>query len=152
MSSKMDELERRGYKGYDENGGQMVSSIPVRLPVGFVHKDNFAERVRSIVRSERLKAEAEAMGAETFEEADDFEIADDPVDPSTPYEADFDAPTPAEIKRQERERAKREDIEDNYRRARESRGLDERTKGKGKGAPVDRKVRSRDGDLADQDE
>lgn len=121
MSSKMDELERRGYAPYNEKGEQMVDPTPVRLPVGFKNVDSFANRVREIVRGERLRAEAEAMGAETFEEADDFDVPDDPLDPSTPYEADFDVPTPGEIRRQEKERAAREDMEDRYKAARRSR-------------------------------
>lgn len=130
MSSKMDELERRGYKGWTPEG-QKVSSTPVRLPVGFQHRDNFAERVRQIVRSERLKAEAEAMGAETFEEADDFDVPDDPIDPQTPYEADFDVPTPAELKREQQQRYADEDREDRYTAAREERRANVRGVGKG---------------------
>lgn len=149
MVSKIEELERRGYKGYDENGGQMVSSSPVRLPVGFKHVDNFANRVREIVRGERLKAEAEAMGAESFEEADDFDIADDPLEPQTPYEADFDVPSPAEIRKQEKARAKAEDIEDNYRRARDNRGVDAGKGRSGKREAMAREARSRDGDVED---
>lgn len=131
MASKIDELERRGYKGYNEQGEQMVDPTPVRLPVGFKHVDNFAERVRQIVRGERLKAEAEAMGAESFEEADDFDVPDDPIDPSTPYEADFDAPSPAELKREQERRFAEEDREDQYIAAREERRANIRGVGKG---------------------
>lgn len=40
---------------------------------------------------------AEAEGMETFEESDDFDVGDD-LDPSTPYEADFDPPS-AEVQK-----------------------------------------------------
>jgi hypothetical protein len=41
-----------------------------------------------MIRQEVSRA-AEELGDETFEEADDFDIEDDPVDPRTPYEAVF---------------------------------------------------------------
>lgn len=47
------------------------------------------ERIRGIIRGERLKQEMEAAGRETFEEADDFDVGDD-YDPSSPYEEVFD--------------------------------------------------------------
>lgn len=43
-----------------------------------------------MVRSERLAQEAMAAGYETFEESDDFDIPDDPLDPATPYENEFE--------------------------------------------------------------
>lgn len=47
------------------------------------------ERIRALIRSERLAAEAAAAGAETWEEADDFDVGDD-YDPTSPYEEMFE--------------------------------------------------------------
>lgn len=60
------------------------------LPVGFKQPEPLAVQVARLVRSEQLKMAAEQAGMETFEEADDFDIPDDPIDPTTPYEQDFD--------------------------------------------------------------
>ena len=38
----------------------------------------------------QISEEAASRGLETFEEANDFDISDDPVEPHTPYEEDFD--------------------------------------------------------------
>lgn len=62
---------------------------PVAPPVGYVRQPSLAEQIRTMVRSERLRLEVEAAGAETFEEADDFEVGDD-YDPDSPYEMAFD--------------------------------------------------------------
>lgn len=64
---------------------------PVAAAIGYKREPSLAEKVRNMVRSEQLRLAAEAAGAETFEEADDFEVGDD-YDPRSPYEIDFDPP------------------------------------------------------------
>jgi hypothetical protein len=59
-------------------------------PVGYKKEPTIAERIRTMVRGEAIRQAAEAAGAETFEEADDFEISDETYDPTTPYEEVFD--------------------------------------------------------------
>lgn len=81
---------------------EITDPTPIAPPVGFKRSPSLAEQIREMVRSERLAAEVAAAGAETFEEADDFEVPDDPMDPITPYEADFDVPV-AELRRRQRE-------------------------------------------------
>lgn len=58
--------------------------------VSFHRPPTLAEQVARLVRSHEMDRFAESQGMETFEEADDFEIDDDPFDPSSPYEKDFD--------------------------------------------------------------
>lgn len=75
---------------------------PMQIPAGFRRPPTLAEQVARLVRSERFMQEARDAGFETFEEAEDFDIDDDPVDPSTPYEPFFDPAlgrevTPADI-------------------------------------------------------
>lgn len=77
----------------DENGHEVVSSIPMEPPLNFVKQPTMIEHIRAMVRSENLRREAEAAGQETFEEADDFNVGDD-IDPSTPYEEVFEPPVP----------------------------------------------------------
>lgn len=64
--------------------------VPMAPPIGYNPQPSLFEQVRAMVQSEHLRREAEAAGYESFEEADDFEIDDDPVDPTIPYEEKFD--------------------------------------------------------------
>lgn len=73
----------------NEEGAEVNDPTPVAPPVGYVRQPPLHEQIRDMVRSERMRQAAEEMGAETFEEADDFNVGDD-YDPQTPYENDFD--------------------------------------------------------------
>lgn len=64
--------------------------LPMQPPIGYKKTPSLSEQIRDMIRSEKLAQDLAAQGVETFEEADDFDIPDDPVDPSTPYEADFE--------------------------------------------------------------
>lgn len=72
----------------DEHGHEIPDPTPLELPVGFKKQETVAQMVQRLVRRD-LSEYAERHGHETFEEADDFEIDDDP-EPFTPYETDFD--------------------------------------------------------------
>lgn len=71
------------------DGAELPDPTPVAPPIGYNPQKSMFDHVRDMVRSERLKQEAEAAGFETAEEADDFEVGDD-YDPTSPYEHDFD--------------------------------------------------------------
>lgn len=75
----------------DKFGREMPSPLPIAPPLGYRKSPTLAEQIRAMVISEKLKQEAQAAGAETFEEADDFDVDDD-FDPTSPYEVDFDPP------------------------------------------------------------
>lgn len=78
-------------KVLDKSGREKVDGKPMEPPIGYTRTPSLAEQIKQMVRGERLAQEAAAMGAETFEEADDFNI-DEEFDPESPYEADFDPP------------------------------------------------------------
>lgn len=80
MPKQMKEERIRGFE-YPSNVPRSFSYAP-RPP-------SEIERIRALIRSERLAAEAAAAGAETWEEADDFDIGDD-FDPESPYEEVFE--------------------------------------------------------------
>lgn len=83
---------------HDEDGREILDDTPMAPPVGLSRTPPMWEVIQQMIRSERLAALAAEAGAETFEEADDFDIPDDPFnDPATPYENDFD-PTVSELK------------------------------------------------------
>lgn len=64
---------------------------PIAPPLGYVKQPSITERIRDMVRSEHLRRAAEEAGAETFEEANDFDVGDD-FDPHSPYEEVFEPP------------------------------------------------------------
>lgn len=91
LTSKKAVVEEPREAHLDENGHEVVSSVPVAPPLGYKKQPTMVEHIRNLVRSEHLRVAAEAAGQESFEEADDFEVGDD-FDPSSPYEEVFDPP------------------------------------------------------------
>lgn len=76
-----------------KSGRENPDPTPMAPPVGYNRQPTLAERVREMVRSEKLRLEAEAAGAETFEEADDFDVPDEWEPRSQfeiPWEYNFD--------------------------------------------------------------
>lgn len=81
----MSELDRAEAKiaRLNEAGQEVLDDTPVALPVRFKRPQNLIEQVREVIHQEGLRA-AEA-GFESFEEADDFDVDDDP-EIRSPYE------------------------------------------------------------------
>lgn len=73
----------------DDLGHELVSGIPVAPPIGYIQQPPLAERIREMVRSSKLAEEVAAVGAETFDEADDFDVGDD-YELSSPFEEIFE--------------------------------------------------------------
>lgn len=88
-------------KGKRQNvaGQELPDPTPMAPPVGYNKQPSLSERIRDMVRSEHLRHAAETAGAETFEEADDFDVGDE-YDPHSPWENDFDVPV-TELRRRE---------------------------------------------------
>lgn len=57
---------------------------PVEMPLGFKRPPTLQEEIQRLIRVQMSQA-AQDSGMETFEEADDFEVDEDP-DPLSPYE------------------------------------------------------------------
>lgn len=72
----------------DKNGHEIPDPTPLSLPLHFKRPETLAEQVQRLVRT-HVSAAAAAAGAETFEEAEDFDVGDD-IDPTSPYEEHFD--------------------------------------------------------------
>lgn len=103
MANKIDKHQNISNKPvddyFDEYGRELPDPIPAALPIGFKRQPTLQETIKRLVRSE-ISREADENGQETFDEADDFEVDDDPL-PNTPYEQDFDqeiAPPPSKVK------------------------------------------------------
>lgn len=87
-----DYLEKLSRKGLHPDGTQVLDPTPLAPPIGYKKHPSMVEIVRDMVRRERLAAEAEAAGMETFEEADDFDVGDEPELMRSGWENDFDPP------------------------------------------------------------
>lgn len=74
---------------HNDKGEEVPDSKPASLHVNFVRPVPLGERIRKLVQNELLAREMNERGVESFEEADDFNVGDD-VDPSTPFEENFD--------------------------------------------------------------
>lgn len=70
-------------------GQEVPDPTIVDPPLGYVPQPDLMELMRRMIRSSLVDA-IDQNEVETFEEADDFDIDDDPVDYSSPYEEYFD--------------------------------------------------------------
>lgn len=94
-----------GKSSFNERGEELPNSTPMALPVGFRRVQSLGERMKYLLRSQQLADAAEAAGAETFDEADDFSCEEqDPLD-GTPYEDNFDPEFPGATAREQELRA-----------------------------------------------
>jgi len=83
-------LSKKPSGGYlNKEGAERPSSIPLDPPLGYKRTPSLSEQIRAMVRSEALAQATAAAGVETFDEADDFDVGED-IDPSSPWEVNFD--------------------------------------------------------------
>lgn len=73
----------------DAEGREIPDPRPLSLPLGFKRPETLTEQVQRLIRNS-MSEYAALNDAETFDESDDFDIDDDPIDPETPYEMEFD--------------------------------------------------------------
>lgn len=74
---------------------EVLDLTPVAIPLKYTRMSQHNETIRQLIRSE-LSRVADAKGYESFEEADDFNVED--LDPSSPYENEFEGLPVAELK------------------------------------------------------
>lgn len=83
-------LDHKGRR-LTQGGAEIPDPTPIAPPLGYVKQPTMAELIRSMVKSEVLRQEVEALGAGSFEDEDDFDCDDD-YDPTSPYENEFEPP------------------------------------------------------------
>jgi len=81
-------------KYLDEKGREIPNATPMEPPVGYVKRKTIAEQMREMIAA--ASAEAAQAGAETEEEANDFDVDED-FDPTSPWEHDFDVDPAMEV-------------------------------------------------------
>lgn len=75
--------------GIGPDGKEYPDPVPLSADIGYEPPPDLMTMIRTMVHSEAAKHVLQQAGIETIDEADDFEIEDDPLDPLTPYEAVF---------------------------------------------------------------
>lgn len=68
----------------NEKGQEVPDPTPIEVPLNFRRPPSLTERIKSII-AHQLSQQAAETGAETFEEANDFDVDEDP-DFHSPYE------------------------------------------------------------------
>lgn len=96
---EIEDMHPKG-KPLTPEGAEVPDSTPMAPPIGYKRVPSLSDQIREMIRSERLRQEAEAAGMETFDEADDFDVGDD-YDPRSPYELDADLPPVEELRRRQ---------------------------------------------------
>lgn len=72
------------------DGREILDSTPIAPPLGFIKQPSLHELMRAMVLAHHDQVRR-GNDAETFEEADDFDVDDqDEPDRNSPYEANFD--------------------------------------------------------------
>lgn len=78
---------------YNKEGQEVMDPTPLAVPVGFKKPLSLQEQIKRMIRTS-ISQDARDKGYESFEEASDFDIPDDPVEPDSPYEArEFEGPS-----------------------------------------------------------
>jgi len=79
---------------YNDAGQEILDPDPLSLPVKFQRPLSVAQELSRLMRDPGFRAYLDDHDQESFEDADDFNIEDDPVDPATPYEDHFEPEQP----------------------------------------------------------
>lgn len=69
---------------FDERGRELPDPTPLEVPLNWKRPPSMQELIKQHIRSE-MSRQAADTGMETFEEADDFDVDEDP-DPLSQYE------------------------------------------------------------------
>lgn len=83
-------LAKLSAKGLNQDGTFMVDPTPMAPPIGYKKHPSMVEIVRDMVRSEKLRVAALESGHESFEEAEDFDVDDEPQQLRSKYENEQD--------------------------------------------------------------
>lgn len=73
---------KRAARALSPEGRESLDPTPVAIPVGFKRPPSLEEQIKRLVADRDIQRSLSEAGVETFEEANDFEIPDDPPDPA----------------------------------------------------------------------
>lgn len=75
-----------------KDGKEYPDPVPIAPPLDYAPPPDLMTMIKTMIFSERMKQLADQEDFDSIEEADDFDIEDDPADPLTPYERHFEPP------------------------------------------------------------
>ena len=81
--------------GIGLDGKEYGDSTPMSPPIGYTPPNDLMTMIQTMIKHEKAKEVLDQNDLESEEEANDFDIEDDPLDVLTPYEKVFEPP-PAE--------------------------------------------------------
>lgn len=96
--------------GIGKDGKEYPDPVPMEPPIGYNAPPDLMTMIKTMVHAEHFRRAVDEAGGETFEEADDFEIDDDPLDPNTIYEKYFEAKAEADALKEEKRVKARNDV------------------------------------------
>lgn len=82
----------------DKRGREILDPSPVAMPLGVRRPERLEDQIARLVKSEMFRANS--LGDDTIEEAMDFDVDDD-LDPTSPFETEWDENLGREITPQE---------------------------------------------------
>lgn len=82
-------LSGRVKASLNDDGSEKLDPTPIAIPVELRRPESMDQRIAKILAHSLAVAKA-GQEIDSFADADDFDIPDDPIDPSTPWEEDFD--------------------------------------------------------------
>lgn len=75
----------------DDRGHELMDQSRVAMPAGFKEPESMEQMMRRLIRQPDFgRVISGDEDAETFADADDFDVPDDPADPSSVFEENFD--------------------------------------------------------------
>lgn len=75
---------RRAARALTPNGREDLDQTPVAIPAGFKRPPSLEEQIRRLIQQPEFgKVASGDQDAESFDEANDFDIPDDPADPNS---------------------------------------------------------------------
>ncbi|AXH76277.1 MAG: hypothetical protein [Microviridae sp.] len=89
VPERLNEFGEQVTSAIGTDGKEYPDPVPTAPPIGYQNPPDLMTMIRTMIHSEALRQELAQQELETFEEADDFDIEDDPVDPLTEYEKVF---------------------------------------------------------------
>lgn len=69
-----------------------IDPRPLSLPIGMEKPESLQDKLARLVKDEVFNQTLQSNGIETIEDANDFDIPDEPEIPGTPHEDDFVSP------------------------------------------------------------
>lgn len=65
---------------FDDKGNELPDPTPIAVPAGFARPETLAQQMARLIRSHEYQRRLSDAGAETFQEANDFDVDDEEIE------------------------------------------------------------------------